>query len=673
MIAILEKTEHNIDFHQIVDFIKASHIRQYSRKATRIALSKALSPAADEPASLSRDDSQGEAFPTVSSLDAGQDRENIIKTSALPHESSPRVTSLDAEEGKEEVRVERSTELGRNDTEEMVNVLSAMEAANILTSGVAAVSVSPVAVATTVGVPTVSGLVPTVSVIFTTASVVTPYSRRPREISAKDKGKEKVVESDRLSEQLARDSEIARLYAEDELKMMIEGLDKSNEMFAKHLQEYEQAATDLTIGEKIKLINELVKYQDHHAKILKYQAQQSKPLSKKEQREFYMSVLRSHVGWKTRHFIGMTLEEIKEKFIPVWKQIEDFVPMSSKEKGERMKRKGLKLDQGSSKRMKTYVDVSEEVLKGMMQLVPVEEATHCLLANTMADMNIPVNNALVEQAPAEQAPAIAPQTRTNDQILPLSNWVPIGKINCILNVQKFQRNHRFLIVVALLKNTNFFRAFTASSMIPAIYIQQFWDTMCFNTSTELYSCQLDEKWSNLHKDLLRDALDITLTNDNNPFVAPPSSDTVIEYVNTLGYPSTLRNVSAMSINALYQPWRAILSMINMCLTQKTAGYDRPRYPVPDSVGKNLATASHEKKKTAHLLILSVRYVGKDGREIFDAVHGKVEEGEETKSVKSTKVTKPKATKVTKQTSDPKPKHVPTQPSKAILEKKQKLV
>ncbi|GJS79377.1 retrovirus-related pol polyprotein from transposon TNT 1-94 [Tanacetum coccineum] len=41
---------------------------------------------------------------------------------------------------------------------------------------------------------------------------------------------------------------------------------------------------------------------------------------------------------------------------------------------------------------------------------------------------------------------------------------------------------------------------------------------------------------NLHKDLLRDALDITPTNDKNPFVAPPSIDTIIEYVNTLGYP-----------------------------------------------------------------------------------------------------------------------------------------
>nr|GEY26908.1 hypothetical protein [Tanacetum cinerariifolium] len=170
-----------------------------------------------------------------------------------------------------------------------------------------------------------------------------------------------------------RDSKIARLHAEEKLKMMIEGLDRSNEMIAKHLHEYEQVAADLSIGEKIELINELVKYQDHHAKILKYQAQQNKPLSKKEQREFYMSVLRSHDGWKTKHFRGMTLEEIKEKFIPVWKQFEDFVPMSSKEEGERVKRKGLKLEQGSAKKIKTPEEVSEEDLKGMMQLVHVEE------------------------------------------------------------------------------------------------------------------------------------------------------------------------------------------------------------------------------------------------------------------------------------------------------------
>nr|GEV33328.1 hypothetical protein [Tanacetum cinerariifolium] len=375
-----------------------------------IPTSKALPTVADEPASLLRDDCQGEVFPTVSGLESGQDRENIIKTSTWPYDSTPRVTSFDADDSNleistlkariklledkdkgsakpsrddapikgrsletwEEVGVERSTKQGSNDTEGMVNVLTSMDAANILTSGVADVSVPPTAEVSTVGVSTGSGLVPTVSAILTTATVVTPYSRRPREISAKDKGKEKMVESDtpnkkrlqeqidvqmaremeeqmaredqRMDEQIARDAEIARIYAEEELQMLIDGLDRNNEVIAKHLQEYEQCEAELTIGEKIDLINEMVKYQDHHAKILKYQAQQSKPLSKKEQREFYMSVLRSHSGWKTKHFRGMTLEEIKEKFIP-----------------------------GSAKRMKTSEEVSEENLKEMMQLVPVEE------------------------------------------------------------------------------------------------------------------------------------------------------------------------------------------------------------------------------------------------------------------------------------------------------------
>nr|GEZ38627.1 hypothetical protein [Tanacetum cinerariifolium] len=85
--------------------------RKYTRRAIRIAQSKALSPAADEPASLSRDDRQREAFPTVSILDAGQDKEKIAKTSALPHESSLRVPSLNADEGSMQQRIHELMDL----------------------------------------------------------------------------------------------------------------------------------------------------------------------------------------------------------------------------------------------------------------------------------------------------------------------------------------------------------------------------------------------------------------------------------------------------------------------------------------------------------------------------------------------------------------------------------
>nr|GFB15809.1 hypothetical protein [Tanacetum cinerariifolium] len=51
------------------------------------------------PASLVRDVSKGEAYPTESSFIADQDRTTIAKSSTLPRDSAPRVTSPVADEG----------------------------------------------------------------------------------------------------------------------------------------------------------------------------------------------------------------------------------------------------------------------------------------------------------------------------------------------------------------------------------------------------------------------------------------------------------------------------------------------------------------------------------------------------------------------------------------------
>nr|GEY66669.1 hypothetical protein [Tanacetum cinerariifolium] len=308
-------------------------------------MSSALPTAVDEPASPIGDDSQGEACPIISGLEAEQDMANITKTSTLPSDSTPRVTSLAADEGsmqqqlneltdlctrrqrqqtemaskfaaqdleisqlkarvklledrdgggiassgedapinrrsldkEEEAAIERSTKRCSDDTEEMVTILTSLDAASILTSGVS-VSISPVTKVFVAEVPTGSGsiptassyaaevptisvppatisvstsssVVPTASPIFTTATVTTPYTKR--------KGKEKMVESEtpkkkklqeqmdvqmarqleeemerdaqRMNEQIASDAQIARIHAEEELQIMIDGLDRNNE------------------------------------------------------------------------------------------------------------------------------------------------------------------------------------------------------------------------------------------------------------------------------------------------------------------------------------------------------------------------------------------------------------------------------------------------------------
>nr|GFB22122.1 hypothetical protein [Tanacetum cinerariifolium] len=74
-------------------------------------------------------------------------------------------------------------------------------------------------------------------------------------------------------------------------------------------------------------------------------------------------------------------------------------------------------------------------------------------------------------APTGQAPTMAPPVHTDDQILPRLRWVPIRKSNCYLDMEKSQGNPIYKIAMDLLKNTNFFRAFVASSTILSIYIQ----------------------------------------------------------------------------------------------------------------------------------------------------------------------------------------------------------
>nr|GEY07002.1 glutamic acid-rich protein-like [Tanacetum cinerariifolium] len=387
-------------------------IRQYTRRA-RIAQSSALPPVADEPASPVRDVSQGD--PTDSGFITDQDRATIAKSFTLPHDSAPMVTSPVADEGsmqpniteltvlctslqrqhsellakfqaqeveilklKEWVKVledregiaakrsrddapikgrsmdegEAATERISDDTEEMATVLTSIDVATVL-AGELMIEV-----------------VPTASPVFATATMVTLYSRR--------KGKEVMIESDtpkkqilqeqidarvareleeqqeredkRMFVQIPKDAEVARIHAEEELQSMIDSLDRNNETIAKYLQEYQQFAAELPLERRIELIRDLVKYQENYEKIYKFQSQQRRSGSK----------------------VQLCLQTN-----------ERFYSIGSKEEAERYKRKAIRFNQESSKKLKSSEEVIEEAkstdeifeekIKEMMQLIPIEE------------------------------------------------------------------------------------------------------------------------------------------------------------------------------------------------------------------------------------------------------------------------------------------------------------
>nr|GEW01525.1 hypothetical protein [Tanacetum cinerariifolium] len=265
MVAILEKSDHKVDFHPIMDFVEAyplspsfsgrivplfdsmliphgegsgtptephhtpspeaqqtsptthsspilplvttasiptvipsdtSHLRQYTRRA-RIAQSSALPPVVDEPASPLRDVSQGEACllsEMVFRFEAQELEINSLKAKIKLLEDKDRGVAEHSGDdapikGRNLDEGEATAERVSDDTEEMATILTSMDAASILTSGgVQDVPTAAEVATATVSIPIGSDVVPTASLIFSTATIVTPYTRR--------KGKEKMVKTD---------------------------------------------------------------------------------------------------------------------------------------------------------------------------------------------------------------------------------------------------------------------------------------------------------------------------------------------------------------------------------------------------------------------------------------------------------------------------------------------
>ncbi|GJT20406.1 hypothetical protein Tco_0890343 [Tanacetum coccineum] len=206
-----------------------------------------------------------------------------------------------------------------------------------------------------------------------------------------------------------------------------------------------------------------------------------------------------------------------------------------------------------------------------------------------------------------------------------------------------------IAVVDILKHNKFFRAFTASCNNTAILYSTILDTIYFNSKAGVRKCQLDEQWFDLTQDTLKDALQITPVNKNRAFSPPSTPDALTKFVNELGYPREVINLSNVTTNDMFQPWRALATIINLCLTGKTSEDKR-----------NLAHQAQGKKKATIILIPIARhqrYLA--GEEVSDP------DSPAPKPAKPTKQTKPKPTKQSKPTepkaASKKPKPAPAKP------------
>nr|GFA26747.1 hypothetical protein [Tanacetum cinerariifolium] len=307
-------------------------IRQYTRRA-RIAQSSALPTVADEPESLLRDISQMEACPTDSGFIADQDRETIANLQRQYSELAVKFEAQEIEITRLKARVnhlEDRQEVAAEETGDDAPIKG-----RNLDEGEAAAERA-------------SDDTEEMATVLTSMDVATVLASEAAEAPT---GSGSIPTVGPPTVEVPTDSDV---------------VPTTSLVFA--------TATVVTPYRRRK---------DNYAKIYKFQSQQRKPLTKKQNSDYYMAVIKSNLGWKVKDFRGMTFKEVEAKFNSVWKQMEDFILMGSKEEAERIKRKGLSLEQESAKKHKTSEEVTEEAkssdevhkekVKEMMQLVPIEE------------------------------------------------------------------------------------------------------------------------------------------------------------------------------------------------------------------------------------------------------------------------------------------------------------
>ncbi|GKC20447.1 hypothetical protein Tco_1022597 [Tanacetum coccineum] len=63
---------------------------------------------------------------------------------------------------------------------------------------------------------------------------------------------------------------------------------------------------------------------------------------------------------------------------------------------------------------------------------------------------------------------------------------------------------------------------------------------------------------------------------NQDFIAPPSEEELVTFIQELGYSVMCNMLSVIHTDQMHQPWRTFVAIINRCISGKTTGLDRLR-------------------------------------------------------------------------------------------------
>nr|GEV53827.1 hypothetical protein [Tanacetum cinerariifolium] len=330
MVAYLEKSDNNTEFHQIVDFLSSCSIN-YALTAIVISESSVRSDllfeGEDGITCLTNDDifenlalmgyepffakltfqkggdSVERAITTDASLEASQASDNILKTqtTAMPNVDIPR--GMDTGGSPRHQETMRGTSAQTSGEGRMEHTIE---------------------------------LTDTVPPTPYDSPLIRCYTPRSDE--------------ERMIEELDKDEDVNLVSQQGEVQEITEPLkDDDDATLAKTLLNIKRNKCD-----------QAQKIDWNDPKVLRYHALQNRPFSKAEVRKNMVMYLKNQGGYKQSYFKGMKYEDIRPIFERVWDQVHTFVPKDLKIKKEVMKRSRFHLQQESSKKQKLDQQTEEK-------------------------------------------------------------------------------------------------------------------------------------------------------------------------------------------------------------------------------------------------------------------------------------------------------------------------
>nr|GEX46328.1 hypothetical protein [Tanacetum cinerariifolium] len=132
--------------------------------------------------------------------------------------------------------------------------------------------------------------------------------------------------------------------------------------------------------------------------------------------------------------------------------------------------------------------------------------------------------------------------------VPFTERVKISSTNVRLETILPQKEETFQVVIDLIKNSLCFKAFTISTDILEIFMQQFWYSNKKVQSTDSYESLLANKKCVVNADVFRTILDICPRVKGVNFINVPDDDTTLAFLIKLGYKGPLYKHANMFID-----------------------------------------------------------------------------------------------------------------------------